>query len=154
MPRNPNKQPCVVPGCRAWAMRGQDLCASHRPSPSPSEGEGRGEGESFHTPPHGGAWGEGALPPLTTDYTLDDLAAHAAHALNRLQAWYRTRDDDDPRWVIAYVRQLYNCLARLADLWKQRTTLGEGELAAALNGALEELQKSLNPPPGGSAPRP
>lgn len=141
MPRNPNKQPCVVPGCRAWAIRGQDLCASHRASPSPSEGEGEGRGE-------------GAIPPLTADYTLDDLAANAAHALNCLQAWYRTRDDDDPRWVIAYVRQLYNCLARLADLWKQRATLGEGELAAALNGALEELQKGLSPPPGGSAPRP
>jgi hypothetical protein len=129
MPRNPNKQPCAVPGCRAWAMRGQQVCGPHRSSPSPFKGEGRGEGGCLHSP-----------PPLTADYTLDDLAAHAALALNRLQAWYRTRDDDDPRWVIAYVRQLYQCLARLADLWKQRTTLGEGELAAALNGALAELQ--------------
>jgi len=122
MPRNANKRRCSAPGCRAWAMRGREVCASHRPS----EAEGRGEG---------------GVPPLTADYTLDDLAAHAAIALNRLQAWYAAHEDDDsPRWVLAYVRQLYHCLARLADLWRQRATMGEGELNAALNGALAEWQ--------------
>jgi len=29
MPRNPQKRRCIVEGCRAWAMRGQSLCASH-----------------------------------------------------------------------------------------------------------------------------
>jgi len=29
MPRNPDKRHCQVPGCRAWAKRGYDLCASH-----------------------------------------------------------------------------------------------------------------------------
>ena len=29
MPRNPDKRHCQVPGCRAWAKRGHDLCASH-----------------------------------------------------------------------------------------------------------------------------
>lgn len=29
MPRNPNKRPCQVPGCKAWAKHGQALCASH-----------------------------------------------------------------------------------------------------------------------------
>ena len=127
MPRNTHKQRCAIPACRAWAMRGLDVCASHRHHPpSPSQGEGRGEGE---------------VPPITADYTLDDLAAHAALALNRLQAWYAAHEgDDSPRWVLAYVRQLCHCLARLADLWKQRATMGEGELNAALNGALAEWQ--------------
>ncbi len=31
MPRNPNKTPCSVPGCKAWAIRGSDppLCSPH-----------------------------------------------------------------------------------------------------------------------------
>lgn len=29
MPRNPKKQACTYPGCRAWAMRGGTLCAAH-----------------------------------------------------------------------------------------------------------------------------
>jgi len=29
MPRNPNKRPCQVPGCRAWAKHGHELCSSH-----------------------------------------------------------------------------------------------------------------------------
>jgi hypothetical protein len=31
MPRNPDKKPCQIPDCRAWAVRGTDppLCASH-----------------------------------------------------------------------------------------------------------------------------
>ena len=33
MPRNPNKTPCSIPGCRAWAIRGSDppLCSAHTP---------------------------------------------------------------------------------------------------------------------------
>jgi hypothetical protein len=33
MPRNPDKKPCSVPDCRAWAMRDSNppLCASHNP---------------------------------------------------------------------------------------------------------------------------
>ena len=33
MPRNPNKTPCSVPDCRAWAIRGSDppRCAPHTP---------------------------------------------------------------------------------------------------------------------------
>lgn len=29
MPKNPDKKRCSVKGCRAWAMRGSDVCASH-----------------------------------------------------------------------------------------------------------------------------
>jgi hypothetical protein len=31
MPRNPNKRPCSVPGCNAWAIRGSDppRCSPH-----------------------------------------------------------------------------------------------------------------------------
>lgn len=126
MSRNPNKRPCAVEGCRAWAVRGATVCAAHR------------RAARAHAEAPSGA----DAPLLTADYTLDDLAAHAALALNRLEAWYDAHAaDDDPRWVLAYVRQLYGCLARLADLWKQRASLGEGELAAALNGALAELRK-------------
>jgi len=130
MPRNPSKRPCAVPGCRAWAMRGETVCAAHRSA----------------APPHREPEGPVQARPLTADYTLDDLAAHAALALNRLQAWYEAHAaDEGPRWMLAYVRQLYGCLARLAELWKQRASLGEGELTAALNGALAELRNECAP---------
>ena len=29
LPKNPDKKRCVIDGCRAWSMRGSDLCASH-----------------------------------------------------------------------------------------------------------------------------
>ena len=29
MPKNSEKRHCEVPGCRAWAKRGHELCASH-----------------------------------------------------------------------------------------------------------------------------
>ena len=29
MPRNPQKRRCSVPGCRAWAKHGEEMCASH-----------------------------------------------------------------------------------------------------------------------------
>lgn len=128
MPRNPNKRPCAVEGCRAWAMRGETVCAAHRKAAA-----ARREAEVLVQ-----------VKPLTADYTLDDLAAHAALALNRLQAWYEARaTDDEPRWMLAYIRQLYGCLARLTELWKERASLGEGELEAALNGALAELQGAM-----------
>lgn len=128
MARNPNKRPCAVAGCRAWAVRGEAMCAAHRKAAS-----ARGEAE-----------GAVQARPLTADYTLDDLAAHAALALNRLQAWYEAHaTDDEPRWMLAYIRQLYGCLARLTELWKERAALGDGELEAALNGALAELQREL-----------
>lgn len=127
MPRNHNKRPCAVEGCRAWAMRGATVCASHRAA-----------GRATRAAP------DIQAPPLTADYTLDDLAAHAALALNRLQSWYEAHAaDGDPRWMLAYIRQLYGCLARLTELWKERAFLSEGELEAALNGALAELRKEF-----------
>ena len=30
MPRNPDKRRCTLPGCNAWAMRGQNRCRQHR----------------------------------------------------------------------------------------------------------------------------
>lgn len=41
MPVNPHKQRCAIAGCRAWAMRGETLCAGHLhrrsdPDPEPS----------------------------------------------------------------------------------------------------------------------
>ncbi len=161
MPRNPHKRRCAVPGCRAWAIHRRTVCASHRDRGPHSPAEQ--SVEQLGLPPSRRALaGEKEPSPLTADYTLDDLAAHAAVALNRLQAWYAAHAaEDDPRVVMAYVRQLYQCLARLADLWKQRASMGESELAAALNGALADLQVTFTAqgeenaqPPDASKPTP
>ena len=43
MPRNPNKTPCSVEGCKAWAVRDSDppICAPHASRKAGSETEGR-----------------------------------------------------------------------------------------------------------------
>lgn len=38
MPRNPQKRRCLHPGCRAWALRGGELCRSHSGRPVPAAG--------------------------------------------------------------------------------------------------------------------
>ncbi len=40
MPPNPDKKRCAVPDCRAWAMRGQARCRSHRDAELGSRGAG------------------------------------------------------------------------------------------------------------------
>ena len=61
MPRNPDKTPCSVEGCRAWAIRGSDppLCAPHR-TRARSEGT---VAACIDDPPHNLAQGP-ARPPV------------------------------------------------------------------------------------------
>jgi hypothetical protein len=44
MPRNRNKKPCQVPGCRAWAMRGHTRCRSHHDPELAPRGGGAPQG--------------------------------------------------------------------------------------------------------------
>ena len=48
MPRNPDKRPCSVPDCRAWAVRDSDppLCAAHIPESASPESNRRACPES------------------------------------------------------------------------------------------------------------
>ena len=96
MPRNPNKTPCSVPGCRAWAIRGSDppTCSPHRhttaysePAPECQAGpvEGPAEGQAEPGQPGVGAppgnqnrLVHGFYATVLQPKDRDDLVAYAA----------------------------------------------------------------------------
>jgi hypothetical protein len=75
MPRNPNKRPCSVPGCRAWAIRDLDppRCAAHtygKDSPHPGPRIGAPPGNRNHLV-------HGFYATIFTRQELADLVASA-----------------------------------------------------------------------------
>jgi hypothetical protein len=75
MPRNPNKRPCSVPGCRAWAIRDLDppRCVSHtygQDSPLPGPRIGAPPGNHNHLV-------HGFYATVFTRQELADLVADA-----------------------------------------------------------------------------
>ena len=61
MPRNPNKTPCQIPGCRSWAMHNHTRCRAHRDPELGARGAGvpRGNLNALKTGQHAHP-----LPPL------------------------------------------------------------------------------------------
>jgi hypothetical protein len=93
MPRNPNKTPCSVPGCRAWAIRGSDppRCSPHRhatvrpgpalrcpPSPSRGPAEGPARSASPEAVLEGPGRGVGA-PPGNQNRLVHGFYANVLH---------------------------------------------------------------------------
>ena len=74
MPRNPNKKRCIITGCRNWAMRGKDLCRSHRDHVLGS----RPPGSVDENPPGG------SLTQPFTQAQLTDLALAIAESPSEL----------------------------------------------------------------------
>lgn len=76
MPRNPNKTPCAVPGCRAWAIRGSSppRCSPHRHSRACPESVRRAfPGPVLPVPRLGeGNESEGSLPPVPGNVEKDE----------------------------------------------------------------------------------
>ena len=87
MPRNPNKRPCSVPDCRAWAIRNSDppLCAPHTPGKTGAPcGNHNAMIHGFYASALHPDDLEG-LDEAAFDTTLDDEALILRVALRRLQ---------------------------------------------------------------------
>ena len=99
MPRNPNKTPCSVPDCRAWAIRGSDppRCAPHTPGRTGVPlGNRNSLTHGFYAstlhPDDLAGLDEGAI-----DTTLDDEILIIRLALRRLQRMILTGTTPGPR---------------------------------------------------------
>ena len=113
MPRNPQKSRCQVPGCRAWAMRGDVHCRAHR---------------DVELGPRGGGAPAGNLNALKTGAGAHPLGQSA---IDRL-AYQLVRDPDSlPDLLAGLARDLQS---RTGDL---------GKTLAALNAVLRYLAPSV-----------
>ena len=125
MPRNPDKRPCSVPDCRAWAMRNSDppLCASHVPGlPGAPFGNRNALTHGFYASAlHPDDLKE--LDEAAYDTTLNDEIIVLRIALRRLQRMVLTglTPDPDPQRLdaqdyarfIGLIFQGINTLSRL-----------------------------------------
>ena len=99
MPRNPDKRPCSVPGCRAWAVRGSDppLCAPHTPGKTgPPQGNRNSLTHGFYASilhPDDLA----VLDEHVVDSSLDGEILILRIALRRLQYMITTGTTPGPR---------------------------------------------------------
>ena len=159
MPRNPEKRPCSVEGCRGWAVRGSNppLCAPHTPGKTSPE-----TGRSVGAPPdnqnaltHG--FYTSTLDPddldgleeAAWDTTLDGEILIIRVALRRLQRLIVTGltpgPDPRPLDVADYVRffgltcRAANTLSRL--LRVRHDLPGNDRLQAIFDVALDTLSE-------------
>lgn len=163
MPRNPHKQPCQVPGCKAWAQHGQRLCASHLTSRAiggdPARvlpllrltaGEVPGSGahgatairSSATVAPDSGA-------PVGSDVAVIDEELRQLLAARALfMDWLRDlRADEDPaRPAVTptqFLRAWSDSATRVAQLLQARAAL-RGEKGGALDALLESVYDDLD----------
>ena len=134
MPRNLNKTPCHVPGCRSWAMRGHTHCRAHRDDELGPRGAGPPSG-NLNALKHG----HHAQPlPLPDVKHLarqiieqpDDLPFHIGLVVQSLQA--RT---GDPLATLIVLRRLLSQLANL---------VATGLLASEFQALLQALPPELH----------
>ncbi len=138
MSRNANKRPCSHAGCRAWAIRGGNLCSAHAgrtrlPSHQPPE-----VAAAPHPPP-----GELYLPTLEEEIAL--LAARRSEVDRRL----RQRMEEDG-WEIAGALRYLTVLAQvgrcLGAMLAQREAMGgAAELERFFEAVAERVREIEGP---------
>ncbi|MBC7224183.1 MAG: hypothetical protein H5T59_07920 [Anaerolineae bacterium] len=140
MPRNPHKRRCTYPGCRAWAMRGQDRCWAHRGRPeSPVPAPAR-------EPP--GLYADAFAPedlarlaPLLDRLSLDDEIWMVRMINDRLLQRLQEGPVDD-ELLVRLARLLYQGAGQVARLLRDRRAItGDAEegFAQAMGRVLDEL---------------
>jgi len=129
MARNPDKKKCAYPGCRAWAKKGENLCASH--SRSAKVGAPRGNTNAVKH----GFYGV-ALPPsppvdqggrveIRVVPTLDDEIALLASRRDAVDRWMMARmEAGEPVEVLKYLALIGQIGSRIARMLKTRDALG------------------------------
>jgi hypothetical protein len=155
MPRNPHKQPCQHPDCKAWAVRGSDppLCASHagRKVGAPPGNQNRrthGFYSRFLEPDEAVD-----LIAFSDDASLDDEIAITRVALNRVFQMLvsGTTPGPDPQplapgdytRLVTLIFQGSGTISRLIrikhDLARLHPDVFSDTLSEAVNQALDEL---------------
>lgn len=152
MALNPDKKKCAHPGCRAWAKRGQDLCASHSRSIKVGAPEGNQNAikHGFYSVapsvPARGTTQAGNVE-IRTVPTLDDEIALLASRRDAVDQWMMARlEAGEPVEVLKYLALIGQIGSRIARMLKTRDTLGgsgdiiEGLFSEALDLLSERIE--------------
>ncbi|NLE77149.1 MAG: hypothetical protein GX605_10430 [Chloroflexi bacterium] len=142
MPRNPHKRPCAFPGCRAWAVRGGQFCASHRRQDPPATSAG----EAQLGPPglYAAAFSPAELArltPLLERLSLDDEIWMVRMINDRLLRRLTDGPVDDDL-LLRLARLLYSGSGQVARLLRDRRAISgdaEAGFAQAMGRILDEL---------------
>lgn len=125
MALNPDKKKCAHPGCRAWAKRGQDLCASHSRSKSVGAPEGNQNAIKHGFYSVAPSKSQGGNVEIRTVPTLDDEIALLASRRDAVDRWMMARlDAGEPVEVLKYLALIGQIGSRIARMLKTRDTLG------------------------------
>ena len=133
MARNPNKKKCAVEGCRAWAMRGRELCASHsrQVEVGAPAGNRNAVKHGFYDSRRLLSGGEGSRPGRVVAEvlrvpTLDDEIALLAARRDAVDRWMLGRmEAGEEVDVLRYLALLGQIGSRIARMMKVREALGE-----------------------------
>ena len=144
MPRNPNTRRCAHPSCKAWAMRGGDLCRGH----AGRSLQARRPPAEIAAPP-GPALGGQSLP------TLEGEIARLTARRDEVDEWLRERMSDGQCTAAEALRYLsvLNQVARnVAAMLAQRRAASGG--VAELERFFEEVARYVwdNEPKDGLQP--
>ena len=144
MARNPDKKRCAHPECRAWAKKGQDLCASHSRSVTVGAPK-RNKNAVKH-----GFYGVGGSVEIRTVPTLDDEIALLASRRDAIDRWMMTSlEAGDEVDVLKYLALIGQIGSRIARMLKTRDALGgsgdaiEGLFSEALDLLSERIEAEV-----------
>ena len=125
MARNPDKKRCAQPGCRAWAKKGQDLCASH------SRKTSVGAPKNNQNATKHGFYSSGKPSSIKEAVkvrnipTIDDEIALLASRRNIVDNWMINRlEAGDEVDVLRYLALIGQIGSRITRMLKTRDALG------------------------------
>jgi len=141
MARNAEKRKCAVEGCKAWAMRGSDLCASHSRAVKVGAPDG-----NTNALKHGAYSKDLVKAEVLTVPSIDDEISLLVARRNAVDQWLMARmEAGEEVDVLRYLALLGQIGSRIARMLKARESLGEqGDLISQLfDHALDLLDKQV-----------
>ena len=135
---------CAMPGCRAWAMRGQLFCRAHKPSAQESEREGQASAKTPHRF-YAGVFSQEEQEEIARQLESPQLSLEMEVAVMRIMI-RRVMEhvgEEDPIKALPLLRQGVDTICRA--LRTERVLAGEASesLAEAMATALREIGEEL-----------
>jgi hypothetical protein len=147
MPSNPDKRRCERPGCRAWAMRGQRLCASHTRAARRSA-----RVEAANVPGLGQLQRalSGPIAEQRDEQVIARELQHLYEARAFFLAWVQAQrdasEDGEALNPAQFLRAWNDSAARVVQLLRARRELSagaQGQFGPLMDSVFDELERSL-----------